>query len=275
MLIWSGTNDPWNVMIMELLGKSVGDLWEETGSKFSIVTTARVAVETIDRLEALHDAGFIHRDMKPKNLVIGRGRHQHNVYLLDFGLTKPYLDKHGNHIPYQEDLPLVGTPKYASVNNHKGRECGRKDDLEALGYILLRLHAGTVPWDNMRQNKLAKTRREKYVPMGNEKDRRTKDADKLFKEFPKGFAEFMHHCRDLGFEERPDYAMCRGLFQKILDDAGYSESDKAFAEWSREDYSESATASPYDSSSDSYSGDSDSDRSSDSITPSGAYGSGS
>lgn len=51
-------------------------------------------VQMLDSIEDLHDRGFIHRDVKPSNFLLGRGRKRH-VYLIDFGLCKPHLDALG------------------------------------------------------------------------------------------------------------------------------------------------------------------------------------
>jgi serine/threonine protein kinase len=70
----------------------------------------------------MHNAGFIHRDIKPNNFVMGLpgSPHQNQLYLLDFGLSKPFM-KNGIHFP---QLPpgrsLTGTARYASINSHQG-----------------------------------------------------------------------------------------------------------------------------------------------------------
>lgn len=77
----------------------------------------------IQRLEFLHNNHFIHRDMKPDNFLVGIGKKQNLVYMIDFGLAKRYRDpKTGAHIPYRDNKSLTGTARYASVNTHLGIE---------------------------------------------------------------------------------------------------------------------------------------------------------
>lgn len=81
-------------------------------------------IQMIDRLEYLHSKSFIHRDMKPDNFLIGlRKSTSSTVHMIDFGLAKRFRDhKSGEHIAYREGLELTGTPRYASLNAHRGIE---------------------------------------------------------------------------------------------------------------------------------------------------------
>merc|ERR1719476_505384 len=80
----------------------------------------------------------------------------HHLYLIDFGLSKRYFDK--AHIPPRTKLSLTGTARYASINAHKGLEQSRRDDLEAIGHMLIYFVRGALPWSGLE----AKTQEEKY-----------------------------------------------------------------------------------------------------------------
>ncbi|KAG0454528.1 hypothetical protein HPP92_023820 [Vanilla planifolia] len=128
-----------------------------------------VAVKIITRIEYVHSKGFLHRDIKPDNFLMGLGRKANQVYIIDFGLAKRYRDATTNrHIPYsdvllschgrlmpnkmlnsyvfleQENKNLTGTARYASCNTHLGIEQSRRDDLESLGYVLLYFLRGSL-----------------------------------------------------------------------------------------------------------------------------------
>uniref|UniRef100_A0A1S4ADA9 non-specific serine/threonine protein kinase n=1 Tax=Nicotiana tabacum TaxID=4097 RepID=A0A1S4ADA9_TOBAC len=135
---WRGVDGNDSVLIIDLLGPSLEDLVVHCGRKFSLKTVLMLADQMITRIEYLHSKGFLHRDIKPDNFLMGLGRKANQVYIIDFGLAKRYRDPATNrHIPYRENKNLTGTARYASCNTHLGIEQSRRDDLESLGYVLL------------------------------------------------------------------------------------------------------------------------------------------
>jgi casein kinase 1 len=107
-------------MVMDLCGKSLEDLFNQTGKKFDLKTTLMVGHQMIERIEFIHNKTFIHRDVKPDNFVVGYGKKSSKIYMIDFGLAKKYVLKDNNHIPYKDNKNLTGTARFASLNTHLG-----------------------------------------------------------------------------------------------------------------------------------------------------------
>jgi len=125
-----GYNSKYNILIMELLGPSLENLFEKNNKKLSIKTSCMLGIQMIDRIEYIHSKKIIHRDIKPDNFLIGRGNNSHIVYILDFGLSKKYWSsKKNKHIPFCTNKKLTGTARYASINALSGCEQGRRDEL--------------------------------------------------------------------------------------------------------------------------------------------------
>ncbi|EDM06923.1 casein kinase 1, delta, isoform CRA_f [Rattus norvegicus] len=83
---WCGAEGDYNVMVMELLGPSLEDLFNFCSRKFSLKTVLLLADQMISRIEYIHSKNFIHRDVKPDNFLMGLGKKGNLVYIIDFGL---------------------------------------------------------------------------------------------------------------------------------------------------------------------------------------------
>jgi serine/threonine protein kinase len=71
----------------------------------------------------LHDEQFLHRDIKPDNFIMGTGDQEKQLFIIDFGLSKRFMDKKtGQHILKTDGKSMTGTARYASINTHLGIE---------------------------------------------------------------------------------------------------------------------------------------------------------
>jgi hypothetical protein len=105
---------------------------------------------------------------------------------------------------------LTGTARYASINNHRGCEQGRRDDVESLAYLLIYLLRGSLPWMGLH----AETRRQKYDAIAEKKLATSVDA--LCDGLPQEFGIFVSEARRLEFTDRPDYSFYRALFRELM-----------------------------------------------------------
>eukprot|EP00445_Apocalathium_hangoei_P095146 CAMPEP_0204251182 /NCGR_PEP_ID=MMETSP0361-20130328/100541_1 /ASSEMBLY_ACC=CAM_ASM_000343 /TAXON_ID=268821 /ORGANISM="Scrippsiella Hangoei, Strain SHTV-5" /LENGTH=373 /DNA_ID=CAMNT_0051224457 /DNA_START=43 /DNA_END=1164 /DNA_ORIENTATION=+ len=297
---WYGVEGDYNVMVIDLLGPSLEDLFSFCNRKFSLKTSLMLADQMVNRVEYVHAKNFIHRDIKPDNFLIGLGKKANQVHIIDFGLAKKYRDpktqqhipyregksltgtaryasvnthlgieqsrrddlealgkkanqvhiidfglakkyrdpKTQQHIPYREGKSLTGTARYASVNTHLGIEQSRRDDLEAVGYVLMYFNRGSLPWQGLKAN----SKTEKYEKIMEKK--MSTPVETLCQHFPTEFVTYLNYCRSLRFEDRPDYAYLRRLLKDLFFREGY-QYDFVF-DWTILNYNsvESVTARP-------------------------------
>ena len=203
------------IVIMELLGESLEKKLNKCNRKFSLLTVLMIGEQLVTRLEFIHSKNYLHRDIKPDNFLVGRGHKNNIIYAIDFGLAKKYKDpKTGLHIPYRDGKNLTGTARYASTNTHLGMEQSRRDDIEALGYMLIYFLKGTLPWQGM----VLKDPKRKY-----DKIKQLKydiKLDVLCEGQPVELAKFIQYARDMKFEDKPDYNYLRGLLRKAAEKNG-------------------------------------------------------
>lgn len=218
----SGTEGRFRFVAMELLGASLEDcLRVSAGTRFRVPSVVLIADQVLRRIEYLHSKGIVHRDIKPENFMFGVGGKIHHLYLIDFGLSKRYYRI--KHAPMRKNLNLTGTARYASINTHKGLEQSRRDDLEAIGHMLVYFLRGSLPWSGLS----ATTQEEKYRKI-KEKKQQT-PLEELCFGYPDAWKTFLQIARGLAFQERPDYEALRKLFSDLRHQHGPAQ-DHGF-EW--------------------------------------------
>lgn len=209
---WFGSEGDYNVLVIDLLGPSLEDLFNYCGKKFSLKTVLMLADQMLHRLEYMHSRSYIHRDVKPDNFLIGTASRKHICHIIDFGLAKKYQDpRSGRHIPYLEGKNLTGTARYASINTHLGIEQSRRDDIESLGFVLMYFLRGSLPWQGLK----ATTKKQKYQRILERKQ--ATHPEQLCKGYAVEFRDYFAHCLSLGFEDRPDYRYLKKMFRDLFE----------------------------------------------------------
>lgn len=140
--------------------------------------------------------------------------------VVDFGLAMWWRNPTTGK-PYPQARKRIkhktGTARYASLNVHRGKLHARRDDIESLGYLILDMTLGSLPWTGVH----ARNSKAGWDRMRELKEET--DLHELCVGLPRGFLEFVQYARRLRFHDQPDYEHLRGLLKGSLAGGKYSE----------------------------------------------------
>ncbi|XP_022997655.1 casein kinase 1-like protein HD16 [Cucurbita maxima] len=208
---YKGRQGDYFVMVMDMLGPSLWDVWNNNAHTMSIEMVACIAIEAISILEKMHSRGYVHGDVKPENFLLGPPGtpEEKKLFLVDLGLATKWRDSStGQHVEYDQRPDIFrGTVRYASVHAHLGRTASRRDDLESLAYTLVFLIRGRLPWQGYQgENKGFLVSKKKMAT----------SSETLCCFCPQPFRQFVEYVVNLKFDEEPNYARYISLFDGIV-----------------------------------------------------------
>ncbi|KAG5000753.1 hypothetical protein AAZX31_08G199200 [Glycine max] len=208
---YKGRQGDYYVMVMDMLGPSLWDVWNNSNHHMTTEMVACIAIEAISILEKMHSRGYVHGDVKPENFLLGAPGtpDEKKLFLVDLGLATKWRDSTtGSHVEYDQRPDVFrGTVRYASVHAHLGRTASRRDDLESLAYTLIFLLRGRLPWQGFQgENKGFLVCKKK---MGT-------SPETLCCFSPLPFKQFVEHVVNLKFDEEPNYAKYISLFDGVV-----------------------------------------------------------
>jgi len=120
-------------------GQDLHGLLEKSG-RLTIPRALQIARQFCAALEAAHDEGVVHRDLKPQNILIDSAD---NIYVSDFGLAKS-LESEGTMMTRTGQV--LGTPRYMSPEQVEARPADHRSDLYSFGLILYEMVTGEIPF---------------------------------------------------------------------------------------------------------------------------------
>ena len=205
-LHWYGHIEGRSVMIMDYLETNISRMHR---APRSITHLLEVGRQVLSRLRTLHKVNYIHSDIKPENIMLSKN----TVYLIDFGLSKMYVDPTTNrHVSASKDgvEDFSGSPNFASINAHRGIGLSRRDDLESLAYVLVYLFKGTLPWNRRGFN----PSKENLDDVASQKS--SINPSIVCKGLPPVAEKLLSYAKTLRFEEEPNYEMVDSWFTDDL-----------------------------------------------------------
>ena len=210
-LFWMGCHEDKDVLILQRLGHDLSMLFEFCGHRFSIATTLKIGIEMLGLIRSLHQKGFLHRDVKPHNFLVGYKAEKRRIFLIDFGLAKTYWDSphKKTHKASVTGLKPVGTARYASLWTHQGVSQSRRDDLEGIGFVLVYFMLAKLPWQGLVPKKSSKQNKWDRI----HKVKAETSLESLCRGIPRQFQEYLEYVRQLVFNETPNYQFLIDLFK--------------------------------------------------------------
>ncbi|KAB1209221.1 Casein kinase I [Morella rubra] len=208
---YKGQQGDYYILVMDMLGPSLWDVWNSNNQMLSEEMVACIAVEAISILEQLHHRGFVHGDVKPENFLLGQPGtpDEKKLYLVDLGLASRWKNaSSGRHVDYDQKPDVFrGTTRYASVHAHLGRTGSRRDDLESLAYSLIFLFRGKLPWQGyVGENKGFLVCKKKMATA----------PEMLCCFCPPPFQQFLELVTNMRFDEEPKYSKLISLFDDSI-----------------------------------------------------------
>lgn len=215
-IIWHGEDFLLNnhtFLIINQLGPSIKELFILCKKKFTLKTVLMIGILCVDILKYLHSKNFIHKNINPDNLFVGIENMSNSIILANYEYSEKFKDDFIDfHKGLKENDEFVDNKLFSSIRSDLFMNSSRRDDFESLGYLLVYLLKGGLPW-------------EKYLDFGYQSIESFK-REILIGELCEGlnyeFCVLLNYFRDLGFEQVPNYAFIKDVLVKLFNQKGFT-----------------------------------------------------
>lgn len=213
-----------DLIVMELKGPNLHDLFEGFNKKFSLKTIVLIGLNLLTLLEELHAEGYVHGHLSPKKIITEINPYKNHLFITGLSEIKKYRNEKSEHIRYKEK-PIAGlvTNEFASVNTYAGIRLSRRDDIESLAYILLHFDTKGEIFD-------AKNRHADHKDLG--KWKTTTPAELMHPKASIEFVQLLNYAKGLKFDEQPNYERIQKILRNTLQKEGIKQQDEIKYDWS-------------------------------------------
>eukprot|EP01083_Nonionella_stella_P084087 232670_1 len=214
---WHGEINGYKIIVMDLFDATLQQLFDFCDQRFSFKTILTIANKLLTTIEHIHTRKCLYRNINPIHFCLKKN----DIYFVGFGNVNYYINpRTQRHLPCTEyqskdkTKTMRNVQRYASINEHLGYQLSRRDDLESIGNVLLYfLYKGKLPWSGLDSSDSVANKKMTIL------------IQDLCKDFPKQFEIYMRYCRDLQFENKPNYDYLRKLFKDLYHKNGYNKEE--------------------------------------------------
>lgn len=204
------------VLVMDMLGKDLHHIFSKHNRRFSTNTILKIGIQLLQRVEYIHAMGFLHRDIKPGNILAGYyDNDKPFLFMSDYGLAQQYRNRNGVH--YSSGFArFTGTTSFASANALDNKRQSRRDDVESLVYCLVFFgRGGCLPWDGFSRDRARVKAMKQCI-----------GSSELCSGMAPVFSDFHRKIRALSFSEKPNYSGYRDMFRREMSRRGASTDER-------------------------------------------------
>lgn len=186
------------------MGPDLKILHKLCNKKFNYYTVINIAIDLIKNIKILHDLGFLHRDLKPDNLVFGNLCFENcdkkkEIGIIDFSNAKINIGANGRLKYSNKKIKCMGNKSFSSTNVLNNKDASKVDDIISIVYILIYFYQGKLPWKkkNYRNEKLSNN---EIIEI-----RQEFGLKKLCENLPNDFTSLVEYIFKIPQSEIPDY----------------------------------------------------------------------